>query len=103
MPTRAKPPAMPAKPTEPEPTFEAAIGRLEAVVEEMGSDNLPLEDLIKRYEEGVRLIKVCEQKLKAVEKRVEILMDQTAGDAGLVPFDPEKKPVAGPREDVSLF
>ncbi|MCE9612570.1 MAG: exodeoxyribonuclease VII small subunit [Chthoniobacter sp.] len=94
---------MSAKSTEPTPSFEAAIGRLEAVVEEMGSDNLPLEDLIKLYEEGVRLIKVCEQKLGAVEKRVEILMDQTDGDAVLAPFDPEKKAVAGPREDVSLF
>ena len=66
---------MPAKPAaEPTHTFETAIGRLEAVVEEMGSDKLPLEDLIKRYEEGIQLVKVCEQKLQAVEKRVEILM-----------------------------
>lgn len=95
---------MPAKSAaEPTHTFETAIGRLEAVVEEMGSDKLPLEDLIKRYEEGIQLVKVCEQKLQAVEKRVEILMRKADGDLELSQFDPEKKPVTGPREDVSLF
>ena len=95
---------MPAKPAaEPAHTFETAIGRLEAVVEEMGSDKLPLEDLIKRYEEGIQLVKVCEQKLQAVEKRVEILMRKADGDLALSQLDPEKKPVTGPREDVSLF
>ena len=95
---------MPAKPTaEPTHTFETAIGRLEAVVEEMGSDKLPLEDLIKRYEEGIQLVKVCEQKLQAVEKRVEILLRKADGDLAFSQFDPEKKPVTGPRADVSLF
>ena len=84
-------------------TFETAVGRLEHVVEEMGSDKLPLEDLIKRYEEGIRLVKVCEEKLQSVEKRVEILMRKADGDPALAPFDPEKKPITGPREDVSLF
>ena len=84
-------------------TFETAVGRLEAVVEEMGSDKLPLEDLIKRYEEGIQLVKVCEEKLQSVEKRVEILMRKADGDPALAPFDPEKKPLTGTREDVSLF
>ena len=96
---------MPAKPLAAETThtFETAIGRLEAVVEEMGSDKLPLEDLIKRYEEGIALVKVCEEKLQSVEKRVEMLLRKAGGEPALVPFDPEKKPVTGPREDVSLF
>ena len=96
---------MPAKPAAAETahTFETAVGRLEQVVEEMGSDKLPLEDLIKRYEEGIQLVKVCEEKLQSVEKRVEILMRKAGGDPALAPFDPEKKPVTGPREDVSLF
>ena len=96
---------MPAKaaPAETAHTFETAVGRLEAVVEEMGSDKLPLEDLIKRYEEGVQLVKVCEQKLQAVEKRVEILMRKAGGEAALEPFDPDQKTAGGPRADVSLF
>ena len=96
---------MPAKPAAAETahTFETAVGRLEQVVEEMGSDKLPLEDLIKRYEEGIQLVKVCEEKLQSVEKRVEILIRKADGDPVLAPFDPEKKPITGPREDVSLF
>lgn len=96
---------MPAKPAAAENahTFETAVGRLEQVVEEMGSDKLPLEDLIKRYEEGIRLVKVCEEKLQSVEKRVELLMRKADADPALAPFDPEQKPVTGPREDVSLF
>ncbi len=96
---------MPAKPTPVATThtFETAIGRLEQVVEEMGSDKLPLEDLIRRYEEGIDLVKVCESKLQAVEKRVEVLMRKADADPELVPFDPESKPATGPRQDVSLF
>lgn len=95
---------MPAKPTaETAPTFETAIGRLEQVVEEMGSDKLPLEDLIKRYEEGIQLVKVCEEKLQAVEKRVEILTRKAGGDLALSEFDPEKNAAPAPREDVRLF
>lgn len=94
---------MPAKPVESTHTFETAIGRLEEVVEEMGSDKLPLEDLIKRYEEGIELVKICEEKLQTVEKRVEILMRKGGGESVLAPFEPEKKPLTGPREDVSLF
>ncbi|MEI8108641.1 MAG: exodeoxyribonuclease VII small subunit [Verrucomicrobiota bacterium] len=85
------------------PTFESAIQRLETVVDEMGSDQLPLEDLIKHYEEGIQLVKVCQEKLQAVEKRVELLLQKSDGDLALSTFDPEKKPVTGPREDVSLF
>ena len=95
---------MPAKPAaENAHTFETAVGRLEQVVEEMGSDKLPLEDLIKRYEEGIQLVKVCEEKLQSVEKRVELLMRKADGDPALAPFETEQKPVTGPRADVSLF
>jgi exodeoxyribonuclease VII small subunit len=95
---------MPTKPAVPAShTFETAMERLEKVVEEMGSDKLPLEDLITRYEEGIQLVKVCEDRLQAVEKRVEIITRTASGDPALVPFEPEKKPVTGPREDVSLF
>ena len=96
---------MPAKPaaTAPAHTFETAMTRLESVVEEMGSDQLPLEDLITRYEEGIKLVKVCEERLQAVEKRVEMLTRTASGDPQLAAFDPEKKPITGPREDVSLF
>jgi exodeoxyribonuclease VII small subunit len=89
------------KPTE--ETFESAMARLEQIVEHMESDKLPLEELMTRYEEGVSLVKVCEQKLAAVEKRIEIITRNAAGEPVVNEFEPEKKPATNPREDVSLF
>jgi exodeoxyribonuclease VII small subunit len=84
-------------------TFETAMERLEHIVEQMESENLPLEDLLKRYEEGVKLVKICEDKLKSAEQRIEIITRDAAGEAQLAEFEPEKKAATAPREDVSLF
>ena len=97
---------MAAKSTAPpasEQTFESAMERLERIVEEMESDKLPLENLLKRYEEGVKLVRVCEDKLKTAEQRIEIITRNAAGEPRLEEFEPEKKAATPPREDVSLF
>ena len=97
---------MPAKSTASsasEQTFEIAMERLERIVEEMESDQLPLENLLKRYEEGVKLVRVCEEKLKSAEQRIEIITRNAAGEPRLEEFEPEKNAAAPPREDVSLF
>ena len=86
-----------------EETFENAVTRLEKIVEQMESDQLPLEELLTRYEEGVILVKTCEQKLAAVEKRIEIITRNAAGEPQIEEFEPEKKAAAKPRDDVSLF
>lgn len=86
-----------------EDSFESAMSRLEQIVELMESDKLPLEELLTRYEEGVTLVKTCEQKLAAVEKRIEIITRNAAGEPKIEEFEPEKKSVAKPRDDVSLF
>ena len=96
---------MPKTPTEPKlpPSFETAITRLEQLVEEMDSANLPLQDLITRYEEGVQLVKVCEDRLQEAGKRIEIITRNAAGKPVAVEFEPEGKLTAEPRPDVSLF
>lgn len=48
------------------PTFENAMERLEAVVEQMENSKLPLEELIRCYEEGTQLIKVCSDRLSEI-------------------------------------
>lgn len=73
-----------------EHTFESAMQRLEQIVEAMESDQLPLEDLIVRYEEGIRLVQVCETKLKAAEKKIEVITRKAQGKPELVPFEPEQ-------------
>lgn len=75
------------------PTFENAIERLENIVEQMESDSLPLEDLLVRYEEGLKLVKFCSEKLEAAEKRIEIIARDANGKPRLVEF--EAKATAG--------
>ena len=61
------------------PSFESAMERLEAVVEQMENSKLPLEELIRCYEEGTQLIKVCSERLSAAEQRIEIITRDAAG------------------------
>src|SRR3954470_20944834 len=82
---------MPSKPTPPksaEHTFESALERLEGIVEEMEGDRLPLELLLERYSEGTGLLKVCQEKLDAAEKKIEIITRAASGKPQLAPFDP---------------
>lgn len=82
-----------AKPTgKNEPTFESALERLEHIVEEMEGDRLPLEELLGRYEEGTRLVKVCQERLNTAEKRIELITKNAAESAELAPFDPISAP-----------
>lgn len=74
-----------------EPTFESAIGRLENLVADMEREDLPLERLIVNYEEGIKLVKTCQQKLSEAEKKIEIIQKQAAGEMTLKNFDPESE------------
>ena len=60
-------------------SFEAAMERLEKIVEEMESSKLPLEELLVRYEEGIRLVGVCSQQLASAENRIETLSRNANG------------------------
>jgi exodeoxyribonuclease VII small subunit len=63
-----------------EPPFEEALKKLESIVEEMESDELPLEKLLARFEEGSRLAKVCQHKLAEAELKVQQLEKGPAGE-----------------------
>ena len=80
-------------PSKSETTFESALERLEQIVEEMEGDKLPLEELLGRYEEGTRLVKICQERLSSAEKRIELITKNAAGSAELAPFDPSSAPV----------
>ena len=62
-----------------EKKFEDAIVELEGVVEQLESGELSLEDSLAAFENGVRLVKLCNQKLTEVEKKVEILVKDKEG------------------------
>jgi exodeoxyribonuclease VII small subunit len=68
--------------------FEKAMSRLEAIVEQMESGKLPLEDLIVRYEEGMNLVKVCQERLTSAEQKIEIIARNNAGKPTVKNFEP---------------
>jgi exodeoxyribonuclease VII small subunit len=71
-------------------TFESAIQRLEKIVADMEEAELPLEDVLKKYEEGTRLVQFCSRKLDEAEKKIEILTKKTDGSIALEPFEGER-------------
>ncbi len=66
--------------SEKELTFEEAMGQLEIVVANMENKKLPLEDMMKNYEQGKKLADLCSKKLTEFEKKVEILVKETDKD-----------------------
>jgi exodeoxyribonuclease VII small subunit len=67
--------------------FEEALKKLEGIVEAMEADDLPLETLLARYEEGTRLVNVCQQKLAEAELKIQQLEKSAAGELKLRPVD----------------
>lgn len=69
------------------PPFEDALKKLEGIVEAMESDDLPLETLLTKYEEGSKLVKICQQKLAEAELKIQQLEKSAAGEMKLKPLD----------------
>jgi exodeoxyribonuclease VII small subunit len=69
--------------------FEEALKRLETIVEAMEGEDLPLETLLARYEEGTRLAKVCQAKLADAELKIQKLEKNSAGETVLKPLSPD--------------
>lgn len=67
--------------------FEEALGRLEAVVSRLESGELPLEESLRLFEEGVHLTKVCIHRLDEAERRIAILLKNERGEMRESPFE----------------
>ncbi len=68
-------------------SFEAALERLEAIVDRLEAGELPLEEALARFEEGVALSRRCAGQLEAAERRIEVLVRDGSGLRS-EPFDP---------------
>lgn len=68
-------------------SFENALGQLEGLVRDMESDQMPLEELIRNYEQGTRLFRVCEKRLEEAEGRIEIIRKNRNGEAVTEAFE----------------
>ena len=74
-----------------EKKFEDAMKKLEDIVEDLEGGELPLEDSLKAFEEGMKLLTFCSDKLDEVEKRVEILVKESDGRYAKKPFDEDEQ------------
>jgi exodeoxyribonuclease VII small subunit len=69
-------------------TFENSLAKLEGIVEAMESSQLPLEDLVKHYEEGSVLLRKCDTFLSSARERIELITLHAAS--------PHESPKASP-------
>lgn len=95
----------------PKEKFEDALNKLEKIVSKLEDGDIPLEESLKLFEEGIRLSRFCNQKLDEAEKKVEILLKGKNGMLKTHPFDPSvnsgqvssinsgQTPLAGPEEE----
>jgi exodeoxyribonuclease VII small subunit len=60
--------------------FEEALKKLENIVEAMESEDLPLEELLTKYEEGTQLSKICQTKLAEAELKIQQLEKTSSGE-----------------------
>lgn len=71
-------------------TFETALARLETIVDSMEQGEIPLAELLSKYEEGSKLLKVCEARLKDAELKIEKLKKAKDGSASFEAFEPTR-------------
>jgi exodeoxyribonuclease VII small subunit len=60
-------------------SFEAALEKLEGIVDRLEGGELPLEEALAAFEEGVALSRRCAGQLESAERRIEVLVEQNGG------------------------
>ena len=70
--------------------FEKSLEKLEKIVGELETGSVDLEDALKKYEEGVKLSRSCQEKLTQAEKKIEVLTRALDGTLKKEPFDYEE-------------
>ena len=83
-----------------EPTFEQALQQLEQIVQKLEKGELPLEDSLKLYEDGIRLSRLCHAKLEEAEGKIAMLMKDARGEVAIdAQGAPRTKPIALPEDE----
>lgn len=77
--------------------FEKSLTRLEEVVKRLESADLPLDEAMKLFEEGVKLSRNCQKQLEEAEGKVEILLRKADGKLAAEPFESDDENSQGPR------
>lgn len=81
--------------------FEKALEDLEKIVEAMESGELTLDQALKKYEEGVGLVRACQSKLAETERKIEILTKTLDGSLKKEAFDPDEPSPRSKKKKVS--
>jgi exodeoxyribonuclease VII small subunit len=90
------------EPSAPAEKFEELLARLEQIVADMETAELPLDKLLSSYEEGMRLVRACGDRLADAEQKVEILSRAVSSAEGVKNSPPSAAP-AEKGEDIRLF
>ncbi len=69
--------------------FEEALKNLEDIVEHLEGGDIPLEESLGKYEEGVKLVRLCQKKLDQAKKKIEILVKSKDGKIKIEAFGEE--------------
>jgi exodeoxyribonuclease VII small subunit len=64
-------------------TFEASLNELERIVKQLEDGDMPLEESLKLFEDGVRLSRECRERLTNAERRIEVLIKEADGTINL--------------------
>lgn len=64
-------------------SFEASLSNLEKIVRRLEEGDLPLEESLKLFEDGVRLSRECQERLNQAERRIEVLLRDADGNPAL--------------------
>ena len=84
--------------------FEAQLASLERIVRELERGDLPLEQSLELFEQGVRLSRECQERLNEAERRIEVLLRGGDGSTIAVPFEAEELTEGeGEADDESVF
>lgn len=72
------------------PSFEDSLKKLESIVERLEQGDLPLEESLKLFEQGIGLSTSCRQELDAAEGKIQMLIKQRDGGLKAEPFPTER-------------
>lgn len=74
-----------------EQTFEESLNELERIVKQLENGDLPLEESLKLFEQGIKLSRLCKERLTAAERRIEVLMKDGRGDLNIATLETDEE------------
>jgi exodeoxyribonuclease VII small subunit len=80
--------------------FEKAFKELETIVQRLEAEELPLDESLRLFEQGIGLSRFCHQRLSEVEKKIELILADAKGQPRTEPFEIEEDPGESEAEDV---